>query len=145
MDVSEEAIRARMQDLTDGAKNMTVSDDFDKTEKERVDIFYNIVKKKIDSDEIDNLQTHKDLATEASRLDILSKAPLVLAELLFSENLIQDVKKYRNLLLRFTNNDTKAQKSLIGGLEQVIALHQSKLMDKVAVILKVNLRTCFTF
>lgn len=35
VDTSEEAVRARMQDLTDGAKNMTVSDDFDKTEKER--------------------------------------------------------------------------------------------------------------
>jgi translation initiation factor 5 len=135
--VSEEAIRARMQDLTDGAKNITLSEDFDKTEKERVDIFYNIVKKKLDAGELDNIQTHKELATEAGRLDINSKAPLVLAELLFSENLIQDVKKYRNLLLRFTNNNTKAQKSLIGGLEQTIALHQSKLLDKVAVIFKV--------
>lgn len=136
VDTSEEAVRARMQDLTDGAKNITVSDDFDKTEKERLDIFYELVKKKRDSGELDNVQTHKELATEASRLDIHAKAPLVLAELLFTANIIQDARKHRNLLLRFTLNDIKAQKYFIGGLEQIVSLHADKLMDKVPVILK---------
>lgn len=40
VDVSEEAVRARMQDLTDGAKNMTINDDLEKTEKERMDLLY---------------------------------------------------------------------------------------------------------
>lgn len=137
VDTSEEAVRARMQDLTDGAKNITVSDDFDKTEKERLDIFYELVKKKRDSGELDNVQTHKELATEASRLDIHAKATLVLAELLFSANIIQEVRKHRNLLLRFTHNDVKAQKYFIGGLEQIISLHADKLMDKVPGIFKV--------
>lgn len=43
VDVSEEAVRARMQDLTDGAKGLTIDEDTDKTEKERMDIFYNKV------------------------------------------------------------------------------------------------------
>lgn len=137
VDTSEEAVRARMQDLTDGAKNITVSDDFDKTEKERLDIFYELVKKKRDSGELDNVQTHKELATEASRLDIHAKAPLVLAELLFTANIIQEARKHRNLLLRFTHNDVKAQKYFIGGLEQIISLHADKLMDKVPGIFKV--------
>lgn len=135
-DVSEEAVRARLQDLTDGAKNMTLSDDADKTEKERLDIFYEMVKKKRDAGQLDNVQVHKELAVEAERLDIAQKATLVLAELLFSSNIIQEVRKHRNLLLRFTHNNMKAQRYLIGGLEQIIALHSSKLMDKVAGILK---------
>uniref|UniRef100_T1E2M2 Eukaryotic translation initiation factor 5 n=1 Tax=Psorophora albipes TaxID=869069 RepID=T1E2M2_9DIPT len=136
VDTSEEAVRARMQDLTDGAKNMTVSDDFDKTEKERLDIFYEMVKKKRDSGELDNVHTHKEIATEASRLDIHAKATLVLAELLFTVNIVQEVRKHRNLLLRFTHDDPKAQKYFIGGLEQIISLHADKLMDKVPGILK---------
>lgn len=137
VDVSEEAVRSRLQDLTDGAKNMTISEDVEKSEKERLDIFYEEFKKRLDAGVLENVQVHKELAIEAARLDVQQKATLVLAELLFDANIVQEVKKYRNLLLRFTHNDLKAQKYLIGGLEQIIALHNDKLMDKVAGILKV--------
>lgn len=136
VDTSVEAVRARMQDLTDGAKNMTVSDDIDKTEKERLDIFYELVKKERDAGTLENVQTHKELATEAKRLDIQAKAPLVLAELLFTANIVQEARKHRILLLRFTHDDVKAQKYFIGGLEQIISLYADKLMDKVPGILK---------
>lgn len=136
VDTSEEAVRARMQDLTDGAKNMTISDDIDKTEKERLDIFYEMVKRKRDAGVLENVQTHKELSMEASRLDVQAKAPLILAELLFTANIVQEVRKHRNLLLRFTHDDVKAQKYFIGGLEQIISLHADKLMDKVPGILK---------
>lgn len=135
-DVSEQAVRARMHDLTDGAKTLTISDDLEKSEKERVDIFYEFVKQRRDSNQLDNVQVHKEITVEAERLDISHKAPLVLAELLFSSHIIQEVRKYRNLLLRFTHNNLKAQRYLIGGLEQIISLHADKLMDKVAGIFK---------
>lgn len=125
-----------MQDLTDGAKNITISEDTEKTEKERMDIFYDYVKKRCDSGELENVQTHKELHGEANRLEIHQKAPLILAELLFSANIATEIKKHRNLLLRFTHEDTKAQKYLLGGVEQIIALHAAKLLDKVAIILK---------
>ncbi|XP_063701530.1 eukaryotic translation initiation factor 5 [Culicoides brevitarsis] len=136
VDVSEAAVRSRLQDLTEGAKNMTISEDVDKSEKERLDIFYEELKKRRDAGELDNVQVHKELTIEAARLDVQQKATLVLAELLFDANILQQVKKYRNLLLRFTHNDLKAQKYLIGGLEQIIALHNEKLMNNVATILK---------
>lgn len=135
-DISEEAVRARMHDLTDGAKTMTISDDSEKSEKERIDIFYEFVKKRRDAQQLENVQVHKEIAVEADRLDITQKAPLVLVELLFSANIIQEVRKHRNLLLRFTHSNSKAQRYLIGGLEQIIFLHVDKLMDKVAGILK---------
>lgn len=115
---------------------MTISDDYDKTEKERIDIFYEIVKKKLNAGKLESVADHKDLLIEAERLDIVNKASLVLAELLFSENLPQDVRKHRVLLLRFTHNNPKAQRYLIGGIEQVIALHKDKLLPKVAGIFK---------
>ena len=135
VDVSEEAVRARLQDLTDGAKGMTISEDLDKTEKERMDIFYKLVKCRRDAEQLDN---HKEFVTEAERLEIKTKAPLVLAELLFDQAIAAQTKKYRVLLLRFTHGDDKAQKYLLRGIEQVIALHKDVLMPKVPGILKVS-------
>lgn len=135
VDVSEEAVRARLQDLTDGAKGMTISDDLDKSEKERMDMFYKLVKCRRDAGQLDN--NHKELVAEAERLEIKTKAPLILAELLFDQAIAAQAKKYRVLLLRFTHDDIKAQKYLIRGIEQVIALHKDILMPKVPGILKV--------
>lgn len=135
-DVSEAAVRARMLDLTDGAKTMTISDDSEKSEKERLDLFYEFMKKRCDANQLENVQVHKELEIEAKRLDITQKACLVLAELLFSANIIKEVRKHRNLLLRFTHNNQKAQRYLMGGLEQIISLHADTLMDIVDRILK---------
>lgn len=135
-DVSAEAVRARMQDLTDGAKNITISEDTEKTEKERIDIFYDYVKKRRDIGDLNSVQSHMELHNEANRLEVHQKATLILAELLFSANIIVEVKKHRNLLLRFTHDDPKAQKYLIGGVELILALHAEKLMEKAAGIFK---------
>lgn len=137
MDVSEDAVRARMLDLTDGAKNMTISDDLEKSEKERINIVYNMIKVKRDADLLENAQTQKEIVNEAERLEIKSKVPLVLAELLFDQNILAQVKKYRLLFLRFTFEDKKAQRYLMGGLEQIIALHRDQLMNKAPGLLKV--------
>ena len=135
-DVSEEAVRARMQDLTDGAKNMTINDDLERPEKERMDILYVFVKNKRDLGVLDKSQAHKEIVSEAERLEIKTKATLVLAELLFDQNILSQIKKHRVFLLRFTHNDKKAQKYLMGGLEQVIDLHKESLINKVPNIFK---------
>ncbi|CAH1173563.1 unnamed protein product [Phaedon cochleariae] len=137
VDVSEEAVRARMLDLTDGAKNMTISEDLEKSEKERMDILYNMVKVKRDAGQLENPQTQKEILSEAERLEVKQKAPLILAELLFDHNILAQAKKYRMLFLRFALNEKKAQRYLMGGIEQVVALHRDKLMGKVPVLLKV--------
>lgn len=136
LDVSEEAVRARMQDLTDGAKNLTLCEDAEKTEKERMDLFYMEVKKRLESNSLEGQQAAKEVLAEAERLEVKSKAPLVLAELLFDDKIHVQIKRYRILFLRFTHDDTKAQKCLLGGVEQIIALHKEALLPKVAAILK---------
>ncbi|XP_018327427.1 eukaryotic translation initiation factor 5-like [Agrilus planipennis] len=135
-DISEEAVRARMQDLTEGAKNITITDDLEKSEKERLDMLYEMVKTKRDAGLLENSQAQKELVNEAERLEIKSKATLILAELLFNQNILQQVKKHHSLLLRFTHEDKKAQKYLMGGLEQVISMHRDTLMNKVPGLLK---------
>lgn len=138
VDVSEEAVRARMQDLTDGAKNITINDDLEKSEKERMDILYELIKAKRDAGMLDDVNVQKEIANEADRLEIKPKVPLLLAELLFDQNILQQIKKYRKLFLRFVyqSNNKKTSRYLMGGIEMLISLHKDTLMSKVPIILK---------
>ena len=91
VDVSAEAVKARMEDLTSGAKGLTISDDLEKTEKERVDLFHSYVKQRRDQ-ELD-AKLEKDIFGEAERLEVKDKAPLVVCELFFGANILADVSR----------------------------------------------------
>lgn len=155
VDVSEAAVKARMEDLTSGAKGLTISDDLEKTPKERVDLFYSFVKHRRDQGLLTKPGVDKEIVSEAERLDIKDKAPLILCELIFDSNILTQVnykfnhrsafsnnnflyqlKTYKTLLRRFTEGNPKAQKALLGGIECVIQLNQSVLLPKVLHILK---------
>nr|CAG4645512.1 EOG090X05QT [Lynceus sp. MCZ IZ 141354] len=134
VDVSEEAVKARMEDLSSGAKGLAISDDLEKTPKERADVFYNFVKRRRDDGSLPH--SVKDIAQEAERLDVKDKGPLILCELLFNGDLLNQLKTHRVLLLRFTHENVKAQKALLGGIELTIQLNTKELLPKVAHILK---------
>lgn len=107
VDVSEEAVRARLQDLTDGAKGLTITEDLEKTEKERMDLFYNRVKQCKDAGTLELPATAKELLAEAERLEVKTKAPLVLAELLFDIKILTEVCRcifYQALFLTVLHN-----------------------------------------
>lgn len=125
-----------MQELSEGVKNIVISEDTKATEKHRMDSFYEYVKKRRDAGDLENIQARREVYNESRRLEVNTKSPLILAELLFSDNLINDIKRHHGLLLRFTHENEKAQKYLLGGVERVIALHIAKLMKKVVIILK---------
>lgn len=133
-DTDAEAVARRMESLTSGAKGLMLNDDLEKSPQERLDLFYEFVKKHKETGTIENLQ--KELVGEAERLDIKDKAVLVLCELLLGEHILQEVKTHRLLFLRFTHGSHKAQKYLLGGLEQVINLHKDSLLSKVPHVLK---------
>ncbi len=42
----------------------------------------------------------KEILAEAERLEVREKAPMVLAELLYDGNMLQQIKTYRSLFLR---------------------------------------------
>ncbi|XP_071512104.1 eukaryotic translation initiation factor 5-like [Diadema antillarum] len=134
VDTSEDAVNQRMQSLTGGAKGLTLNDDLEKTQQERLDIFYKFVKAK--KEEGLPKGVDKDFLGEAERLEVKDKAALVLVELLLDENLLKQLKQYKLHFARFVTDNPKAQKYLLGGLEQVISLHSKTLIPKVPIILK---------
>ena len=96
VDVSEAAVKARMEDLTSGAKGLTISDDLEKTPKERIDLFYSFVKLRRDQGILTTAGVDKDIVTEAERLDVKDKAPLILCELIFDSGILTQVVPSNN-------------------------------------------------
>lgn len=140
VDVSEEAVKERMKDLTSGVKNLTVSNDLDKPQSERLEIFFGYCKTRKDNGILKpgaDLSTHKDITSEAERLEIKeNKGVMVLVEVLFDENIVKQIPQYRVLFLLFTHNNTKSQKYLLGAIEKLVELKKELLLPKVPVILK---------
>ncbi|CAH1636718.1 unnamed protein product [Spodoptera littoralis] len=136
VDVSEAAVRARMQDLTEGAKSMTVSEDSEKNEKQRMDLFYAYLKQRAASGDVDSNRAITEILHEAERLEVKSKAPLVMLEVLVrAASLAADVRRHRALLLRCTRADSRAQRAVLHALTALCA-HHTELLPKVPAILK---------
>ncbi|XP_062325445.1 eukaryotic translation initiation factor 5-like [Osmerus eperlanus] len=133
-ETTEEAQRRRMEEISDHAKNLTLSEDLEKPLEERVNLFYNFVKQKKEDCAID--AADKEILAEAERLDVTAMGPLILSELLFDENIRDQIKKYKRHFLRFCHNNKKAQKYLLGGFECLVKLHQTQLLPRVPIVLK---------
>ncbi|XP_071832743.1 eukaryotic translation initiation factor 5-like [Apostichopus japonicus] len=135
VDVSADAVAERMKALTEGAKSLTLTNDLEQTQTQRLQTFFDYVKKLKADDQL--IGNDKQMFWEADRLDIKDKGPLVLVEVLLDEDIIKQLKLYRNHFLRLTMENPKAQKYLLGGLEQLCGnVHPEKLLPKVAAILK---------
>ncbi|VDM49913.1 unnamed protein product [Toxocara canis] len=112
---------------------LIISKDLEKPVEERLDMLHQyFLKAKADG----TLQDSKSLLNEAERLELKSKATILLANVLFDTNVVSQIKEYRTLLLRFTVDDHKAQRHLLGGIEQLIAEHVDTLLPKSAHIIK---------
>lgn len=135
-DTSEEAIAKRAQEqLTSGISGLVIDRDMEKPEEERINIFFKFVQVKKG---LINNAVAKEILAEADRLEIKNKAPIVLCELLFNDKMFKEkqIKKYATLLIRFTNENPKAQKYLIGGIEKTVETYETALLPKVAHIFK---------
>jgi len=136
-DTSDAAVKARMEALSGAAKTLTITDDLEKSPQERVDMFYSFVKQRKVAGELTGAEQEKGIVIEAERLEIKDKAPLVLAELLYDVNILQQIKQYRSLFCRLTSDDPKAQRYLLGAFEQLVGIvHPEALMPKIPHILK---------
>jgi len=134
VDVSEEAQKERMKELSMGVKSLAVDDDIEKTEGERLDIFSDFVKTKLENTL--DINDEKEILKEAERLEIVNKSPLVLCDAIFGPKILAQIKTHKRLLLRFCHENTKAQKYLIGGVEKTIETHKETLLPKVAHVFK---------
>lgn len=132
-DTSAEAVRERMSTLGVGVKSLTHNQDLEKPIEERFQIFFEYVKNKVNVESLPD----KEIVAEAERLDVKDRAVLVLAELLFNENFLTQIAKYRVLFLRFLVNNQKAQKHFMGAFELLVGEQYPKvLMPKTPHILK---------
>jgi len=138
-DVSDEAVTKRMKELSGGLGGLVIDNDLEKSEEERINIFYKFVVNKKNAIPINQGAGAKEVIAEADRLEVRDKAPIVLCELLFDAGMIKEkqIEKYANLMLRFTHENQKAQKYLIGGVEKTIKVHEAILMNKVPHIFKI--------
>lgn len=135
-DTSDEAIAKRAQEqLTSGISGLVIDSDMDKSEEDRVNIFFKFVQVKKG---LINGAVSKEILAEAERLEIKNKAPVILCELLFNDKMFKEkqIKKYSNLLLRFTQENPKGQKYLIGGMEKTVETFEATLLPKVPHIFK---------
>jgi len=134
-DTSEEAMNKRMEGLGAGVKTLTMNNDLEKSLEERFNIFFAFVKNKINAN-ADTLPD-KDIVNEAERLDIKDRGVMVLAELLFKEDILVQIPKHRKLFLRFLANNQKAQKNFMGAFEMTVGEgYPDALLPKTAHILK---------
>ena len=89
-----------MTDLSNGAAILAINDDLDKSPKERLDLFYKFVAGFKSGGGVPAIA--RDLVkikAEAERLDMMEKAPGILAELIYSKNLLKEIKDYRPIML----------------------------------------------
>lgn len=137
-DTDADSVAKRMSELTSGVNRLMANNDLEKSSEERLQIFFETVKKKIDESANNGLDvnTQKDIVAEAERLEIRDKAVLVLCELSFNENILQQIKTYRTLFIRFCAQRPKAQKYLLRGFELIVKEYQNQLLPKVSHILK---------
>lgn len=137
-DTDADAVAKRMEGLLSvGAKGLMHTNDLDKTTEERLQILLHFIQKKKQScPESFDVVAQKDIVAEANRLEVKDKAVLALCEELFDENILSQMKVHRLLLLRFTNENARAQKYLLRGIELTIKCFKKDLVPKVAHILK---------
>lgn len=131
-ELTPEAYSERMRELCEGLN----SDVYLSDPKESANAFFLLLKEKIASGQIHDSGVHKYLHSEAVRLNIKDKAPLILSELLFTTDMLDQIKTHRLLFLRFTHENLKAQKYLIAGFEKLVGVYEKELMGKVCLILK---------
>lgn len=135
VDTNEDAVAERLKEQTDAIQRLTMNEDLEKTANERMNLFYDFLKNKINTRSLSG--SDQEVLAEADRLEVKDKAALVLVELLFNEKILTQIKQHKKLLLRFCLNNQKAQKYLLGGIEILVGdVHKATLLPKVPHILK---------
>lgn len=126
-----------MEALSGGLGGLVIDNDLEKPEVDRINIFHDFVKKKIQAGPLTSA-TQKEILSEAERLEVKNKATIVLCELLFDEKMLKEkqITKHKNLFIRFTHENPKAQKYLMGGLEKTVESQEAALLPRVPHILK---------
>ena len=93
-------------------------------------VFSKYVRDKLQSSLNNNDQN--DIYQEANRLGIKEKAIYILTELLFTENILEEISLFSRLFRKFCYRNNKAQRNLIRALENLDYNFDEHLHRKVA-------------
>lgn len=132
-ELTTDAYADRMRELCEGLNGGNIRID----SKESANIFFKLFKEKKEANLLLDQEVQKEIVKEAERLDIRDKSILIVSEVLFTENIIEEIKANKILLLRFCHNNKKAQKYLMGGFEKLVGdVFHDKLFPSSMRILK---------
>ncbi|KAL5463540.1 hypothetical protein EMCRGX_G032443 [Ephydatia muelleri] len=112
--------------------------DLEKKESERVNMFFKFVEEIKQKGGVPAVAgSFNKIKAEAERLEVMDKAAGILAELLYNDKLLSQIKEYRPILVPFVYNNRKAQKNLLSAFEQLVGTcYPKELLPKVPLILK---------
>lgn len=132
-ELTTDAYSERMRELCEGLSNGNIMRDA----KESANILFNFINSKKSAGLLQDQEVQKEIVKEAERLDIRDKSVLIMSEILFSENINEEIKANKILLLRFCIDNKKAQKYLLGGFEKLVGdVYHDKLFNQSMKILK---------
>lgn len=131
-DATEEAARQRAMELSSGVTALTQTDDLEKSTSQRLNMFHAFVEAKLKEPKF----PAKEVIGEADRLECKDRGVQVLVQLLWSGgDTVTKMKKHQGLFQRFTFENTKAQKYLLGAFEKLIEL-ESGLLNSTTRLMK---------
>ncbi|KAF2675489.1 hypothetical protein BT63DRAFT_39636 [Microthyrium microscopicum] len=138
VDTSEAAVKARAKDLPDDLKRaLVINGDEEDDEGDNVyDQFGSWIissaEEKGDVNKVDNV----DIYLKAKELGIESKhrTLTVLAQTLFTENIVKEIDARAAMLKRMTTSE-RHEKALLGGTERFVGKEKPKLIPQVSAIL----------
>ena len=89
-----------MEALSGGLGGLVIDNDLEKSEEDRINIFYKFVVNKKNAGPINQGVGAKEVIAEADRLEVRNKAPIVLCELLFNDKMFKEkqIEKDSNVM-----------------------------------------------
>jgi len=133
VDTSPEAVAERMKEINGAVAKLAVNiaededDGDDDEEKDPIDEFAEYIEEEDRSD--------KEIIKKARELGLKNdKVCTVLVQVLFDEDVLEEISDRAELLLSFVKNE-KCQKAILGGIERLVD-QNDKLLPKVSFILK---------
>lgn len=123
---------AETEKLSAQIGKLVIDQDLEKSIEERLDMLHQFFINVRDNNQLSDI---KRLVNEAERLELKNKAPVLLADVIFTENVLEELKEHKDLLIHFCLGDKKAQRALLGGVEQLIHKYP-ELIKKAAHIVK---------
>lgn len=127
VDVSEEAVRRRAQEL----ENLNLNDQ--KSEFDQLGEWL------LESEDKDDLPSDVEIYKKAVDLDIVDdeKTVQVLAQVLFDEDIVDEIEQHQGLLSKLITSPAH-EKAFLGGLERFLGLDHPELLPQISkVLLKV--------